>query len=292
MKANPRDRKMRQETTFLGLLALGLALSACASGRGEAAAAPRADRAAPNAAALRSDGYDAPELGAAPGLSDAPAYQSVAYSDLPAAPRRTASLAKEAPARASSPYFTKEPAAEPAAVPPAPRPAYAAPAPRNASLPDLDEIVVTDDRPRRVPVPQPEPELQPERWASAEAAMQDFEGETRSVMEDVKRPAPSARLAPAPAPQPPARAGGYALHLASYRAEEQAARGWDVLTQDFPMLARLEPRRTRIDLPDQGAFVRLIAGPFGSGQEAEAACGAVEAEGGYCAVVPFGGSPL
>ncbi len=84
----------------------------------------------------------------------------------------------------------------------------------------------------------------------------------------------------------------YAVHLASYRSEDTARRGWDALSFQ-PALAGLEPRVERVDLgPEKGAFLRLKAGPLADREAAERRCAALVAEGLYCAVETHAGKAL
>jgi hypothetical protein len=84
----------------------------------------------------------------------------------------------------------------------------------------------------------------------------------------------------------------YAVHLASYRSEATARRGWDLLSPQ-PALAGLDPRVERVDLgAEKGAFLRLKAGPLPNRAEAERRCAALMAEGLYCAVETHSGEGL
>ena len=257
-----------------------LAAPGCASDA-KLAEAPMAAPVSPaRAASLRSLGYDAPDVAAPARALVVPARYEAASA--PAAPQ-----APSAP-EAMSPYFTPEAASEATSdttpAVPAPRPSAYAAAPR-APLPDLDAIVVTEDTVAAEKAPEA-----PVRTA------QVFEGETRSVMP--RRTAPEAKTPaaePAPATAPirrepangTARSGGSALHLASYRQASQAEAGWQVLTRDHgAVLAGLSPALARVDVPGQGAFVRLIAGPLAPTQ-ARTACAALETQGAYCAVTDW-----
>lgn len=104
---------------------------------------------------------------------------------------------------------------------------------------------------------------------------------------------------PAPEPDPvaPDPAGGvslfHAIHLASYRAEEHAASGWESLQALFPdLLASRMARLEEADLGSRGVFLRLKAGPFDTAAEAGSACVQIEAAGGWCAVTDFTGRAL
>ncbi|WP_306253590.1 SPOR domain-containing protein [Parvularcula sp. IMCC14364] len=85
----------------------------------------------------------------------------------------------------------------------------------------------------------------------------------------------------------------YALHLASYRGESNAAKGWQVLARQYDMyLSGLEPRLRLVDLSAKGTFYRLLAGPYYSRNEAASTCANLKALGAYCSVMPFTGVSL
>jgi cell division septation protein DedD len=111
----------------------------------------------------------------------------------------------------------------------------------------------------------------------------------------VAKPAP-ATPAPAPAKSAPApvaaaasasSSGPVAVHLASFRSEERARTGWTELQGQHPALKGMEPRITRIDLPGQGTFYRLLAGPVTDKAAAEALCRTLKTQ--YCKPA-FGGN--
>ncbi|MCI5044766.1 MAG: SPOR domain-containing protein [Aquisalinus sp.] len=104
---------------------------------------------------------------------------------------------------------------------------------------------------------------------------------------------------PAPRPAQPAQSRAvqsgqvFALHLASYRNEQNASSGWNQLSRQFEMyLGGLEPRLRIIDIPAKGTFFRLLAGPYSSRAEASSACEELKALGTYCSVMPFSGVNL
>ena len=75
-------------------------------------------------------------------------------------------------------------------------------------------------------------------------------------------------------------------HLASFRSEVRARRGWRDLQQAFPRLlgaARLTLERA--DLGESGVFQRVLAGPFAERAEAARLCGALKEKALYCRVV-------
>ena len=77
---------------------------------------------------------------------------------------------------------------------------------------------------------------------------------------------------------------GPVLHIASFRSEASALRGWDqVLEQNRGILEELQPIIRRIDLgPDQGIFYRLMAGTFNTVADAEAACIRLKQNNQFC----------
>ncbi|MGV6800395.1 MAG: SPOR domain-containing protein [bacterium] len=88
-------------------------------------------------------------------------------------------------------------------------------------------------------------------------------------------------------------AGEYAIHLASYRREENVYRGWAELRQLYPdLLSGLAARISIVDLPEQGRFLRLKAGPFASKEEANQICRVIKDNGDYCLVMKFNGVDL
>jgi len=95
---------------------------------------------------------------------------------------------------------------------------------------------------------------------------------------------------------PPDMSGGaslmHAVHLASYRREAMARRGWEELQANHPVLADLDARLELAHIPGQGDFLRLKAGPFDSGAAALEACGALRPSGQYCQAADFTGRTL
>lgn len=85
----------------------------------------------------------------------------------------------------------------------------------------------------------------------------------------------------------------FALHLASYRSDAAAARGWEALRASAPTaLEGLSPRIEVVDLGgEQGVFRRLKAGPLPNRDDAEARCALLQAAGLYCRPTDFTGEP-
>jgi cell division septation protein DedD len=97
-------------------------------------------------------------------------------------------------------------------------------------------------------------------------------------------PVPQAipRAAPAPAAHPEA----FAVHLASFRTEDRARRGWRQLQQTFPdLLGAARLTLERADLGQSGVFQRVLGGPFAERAAAKRLCGALKARAQYCRVV-------
>lgn len=86
----------------------------------------------------------------------------------------------------------------------------------------------------------------------------------------------------------PIGAGGIvAVHLASFKNQELADKGWKEMITRYPDLAAITPRITQVTLPDQGTVYRLNAGPFADRAKAQEFCGKLK--GQYCEVVFLGG---
>lgn len=74
-----------------------------------------------------------------------------------------------------------------------------------------------------------------------------------------------------------------AIHLASYRKQGDAERGWAALQKRFGELAGLEPRIEHVDLGgSKGVFYRLKAGPLPSNAAAKDLCAKLKAKRQYC----------
>lgn len=85
----------------------------------------------------------------------------------------------------------------------------------------------------------------------------------------------------------------FGVHLASYRASEQAREGWNKLQRENPdELGLLEPRVESISVAGKGSFLRLIGGGFASQEKAHELCAKLKDKGLFCDVVSFDGAPL
>lgn len=84
----------------------------------------------------------------------------------------------------------------------------------------------------------------------------------------------------------------HAIHLASYREERHLAEGWRALQGQHPSLAGLRARAVPADLGERGVYLRLLAGPFDTADDARRACRAIEAGSNWCAITAFDGTPV
>lgn len=141
-------------------------------------------------------------------------------------------------------------------------------------------------------------EMLDQRARGEAASLDGAEAEMRALDAALQPPSPppQAELA-LPTGSVPELEGGrslfHAIHIASYRGEATARAGWQTLAAMFPeALTGLEPRIEGVDIPGQGVFLRLKAGPFNSSGEAEAACAPFRSAGVWCAATDFTGAEL
>ena len=93
-------------------------------------------------------------------------------------------------------------------------------------------------------------------------------------------------LAPTPPSTTPDTRGRFAVHLASVRDPARVPDEWRVLVHTYPALAGLELLPPQpVEIPGQGTFYRVSAGPFPSRTDAQAACERVKGAGGECTVL-------
>lgn len=97
-----------------------------------------------------------------------------------------------------------------------------------------------------------------------------------------------AALAPAPAPQrsyTPSSSTGYAVQLASFRSEAEAALAWEsVRSSHATTLQDREHLVQRAEVPGKGTYYRLRVGPMAGKSTAAALCNTLKAEGQDCYV--------
>lgn len=101
-------------------------------------------------------------------------------------------------------------------------------------------------------------------------------------------PAPAAaQQAAAPAAPPPAASanGNYVVQVSSQKSEADALGSFKVLQTRYPqLLGSYKASVQRADLGDKGVFYRALVGPFGTRDEANNLCNALQAQGGTCFV--------
>ena len=74
-----------------------------------------------------------------------------------------------------------------------------------------------------------------------------------------------------------------AVHLASYRSNKQASRGWAQIKQTHKkVLSNLDHRITKVNLGKKGIYYRLKAGPLESNAEAKAICRKLKRRRQFC----------
>lgn len=80
--------------------------------------------------------------------------------------------------------------------------------------------------------------------------------------------------------------GGFRVHLASYKNQDGAEKGWAVLSKKHPKhLGNRSHDIVRADLgAEKGVFFRVFAVGFPGEADAAAACGAIKRAGDYCKV--------
>jgi len=104
---------------------------------------------------------------------------------------------------------------------------------------------------------------------------------------------PPIAVAPSPSPSspPPAAAGQrWGAQLGAFRSVANASGSWDKFKARYIDLLNTVPGPLlrEVDLGPKGKFVRVMAGPFNTEQEARSLCIEVLARGGFCYVQPLG----
>lgn len=177
----------------------------------------------------------------------------------------------------------------------APRPIQIAQTPEQSTTTRTRGLTIGGGEPTAVPAlppgdqsPSPSPATPPAPTMTM-APMAD-EG-TPAMADAAPNRAPPSQAAPQPPAPPtvssPSAPGRFRVHLASYRREADAERGWTVLSQRAPtLMQRLAPSTTVVDIPGRGRFVRLYGGAFATKAAAEAACFDLRRALGYCQLLP------
>ena len=103
---------------------------------------------------------------------------------------------------------------------------------------------------------------------------------------EVDQSAQTTTIIPAPAATAPAT-GDQWVHIATFRTRAAAALHWDILGEHHgDLLVGLRGRLLPLDLgADEGAWIRLYAGPLNNGAVAATLCDKLRARAIYCAVV-------
>ncbi len=87
--------------------------------------------------------------------------------------------------------------------------------------------------------------------------------------------------------------GMFGIHLASYRQPANAPKGWAVLLKSHQeVLSHVSPKLKEVSIPGKGEYLRLIAGPYHSADEAQKACVKVKSQGTYCTVMAYEGQAI
>ncbi|WP_296999811.1 SPOR domain-containing protein [Thalassospira sp. UBA848] len=81
----------------------------------------------------------------------------------------------------------------------------------------------------------------------------------------------------------PAASGSKSVHLASYRNEAQAERGWQILSGRYGQLASMQHGVTRANIPGKGTYYRLMATGL-SDSAASSLCAELKRRGQFCEV--------
>jgi hypothetical protein len=80
-------------------------------------------------------------------------------------------------------------------------------------------------------------------------------------------------------------APGTAMHLASYKGQSAAKRGWKILLGEYDELDPLSPLYVSVDVPGKGSVIRLYA-TGATPAEISHICAALRAKKAYCALNP------
>lgn len=103
-------------------------------------------------------------------------------------------------------------------------------------------------------------------------------------MTQVKPPAP-----PPPVPPAPSVENRYGVHLASYRSEAMALRGWRILSQkSHGLLMSRAPLTRKVSVKDKGEFYRLYIGPLMAKDDARTLCESLKIQKIECNVSALG----
>ena len=105
----------------------------------------------------------------------------------------------------------------------------------------------------------------------------------RRVATGEGRPVQAGDEAASAAAQAPAASGTKSAHLASYRNQSQAERGWQILKGRYGQLASLQHGVTTANIPGKGTYYRLMATGL-SDSAAQSLCADLKRRGQFCEV--------
>jgi len=181
------------------------------------------------------------------------------------------------------------------------------PAPRTVSRTDLDPSPANSIPNRVQQLEQKVASLQAEidRIGPGLERLTSMENDLRTLVALVRRPdgRPGAgptllNLGTAPGQGPIPQSASvatkdqFSVHLASFKDEDTARKGWKDLSGKYAdLLGSLDYRISPVKLAgDKGPFQRLKAGPFTDSASANEVCKVLKARKAYCTVAHFSGS--
>jgi len=254
----------------------GLALTAPSQG---AASAPASAPVSP----LRQ-AKPVAEAASAPAPVPASAAPAVKAKPPVVPPASVPAAAKAAPTPITPIPITPQAVAQPEPVaPPPPQPTPEPPSPQK-----LADMAQESAPPPPMPEPEKVPEKVPEKLPE-KVAEQPAE---KPAAQEPEKPAAEIPAAAADAPPEPVKdvdpagktddqtaleAGQLRLHVASYRNESDAARGW--LSYNLPGLI---PELAAVTIPGKGKFIRLFA--VGPSEQVHQLCDEMKARGEVCTI--------
>lgn len=146
-------------------------------------------------------------------------------------------------------------------------PAHDAPMTEAPASKDAHAAAPVELSPAKVEAAKVEPALTP----VTEGPVADAQAETAA-----KVTATGGAQVPAP---------GTAMHLASYKGQSAAKRGWKILLGEYDELDPLSPLYVTVDVPGKGSVIRLYATGVAPA-EISRICAALKAKKAYCALNP------
>lgn len=148
-------------------------------------------------------------------------------------------------------------------------------------------VIGTDPAGETVVSAEPAPKVPPMPAADAKpAAAVDAKPDMAAEMPKPMAKAARQAAKPATVATLPNGAGGYGLHIASYKNQSNVDPGWRALKERYgELLGSYEPVVKRVDLGKKGVFYRLMAGPVRDRATARDRCRALSKRGQYCKVI-------